>query len=253
MTNKEILKNKLELQIISTMLNEPDSIPTIAGKIKAEDISRENRELYTQMISISGNDTDILMMELSKLNLDSWGITELMQLINESRTLEELNYKKVFIQFYDLLFSLNIEKFLREKIKEIENDYMGLDTLLELQSDIDSLLKKTKNLKVEKAFSDNIEEIYKEIEKEISSENISSYTVKNIPSFNAASGGLRPSNLVCVAGAYKSGKTTIGINLILDFAKQNIPCGFFSLELSETEINRKILGMLSNVEYEALR
>jgi len=59
--------------------------------------------------------------------------------------------------------------------------------------------------------------------------------------------------LVGICGSYKSGKTTLGLNLILDFVKQNIPCGFFSLELSETEINRKILGMLSCVSYESLR
>jgi replicative DNA helicase len=40
---------------------------------------------------------------------------------------------------------------------------------------------------------------------------------------------------------------------MLDFVKQGIPCGFFSLEISESELNRKILGMLSGLEYDKLR
>jgi len=57
MTNKEELKNGIELQFLNVMLNEPESISVIGSKIKAEDISDCNRELFSKIISIGSKDS----------------------------------------------------------------------------------------------------------------------------------------------------------------------------------------------------
>jgi replicative DNA helicase len=149
------------------------------------------------------------------------------------------------------MFSLKAEGFLSTKLKEAKESITGLDILSDLVDDCNSEISKVKNFKEETPFS--VMTVIDEIESELNNKKITSFTVKNIPSFNSSTSGIKPTNLIGIAGSYKSGKTTFGLNLILDFVKQGIPCGFFSLELSESELHRKILGMLSDLEYEKLR
>jgi replicative DNA helicase len=253
MTKKIELKKELELKILSLMLSQPETIPAISQKVKAEDLSKQNRTLLDKVLELNIQDSSALIYELSKTT--EWKLADLMNLQTNGLefSYENFIYNKIFEQFYDINFSIKAEDYLKRKLKSIRNDFCGLDTLIDLQGEIDTLLKSTENFKEEKSFSDKLPEIYNELEDELTSKNIHSFTVSNIPSISSSAGGFRPSNLIGIGGAYKSGKTTLGLNITLDFVRQGIPCGFFSLELSEVEINRKLLGMLSGIEYEKLR
>ena len=69
-----------------------------------------------------------------------------------------------------------------------------------------------------------------------------SLKTKGFPSFNTATGGLQEGNMVGIAGAFKNGKTTFGLNILLDYADQNIPSAILSLEMTKAEIEDKILA-----------
>ena len=250
--NKIEIKKELEEIILSTMLNEPESVPVISQKIKQEDLSKDNESLFENILALSTADPLMRVLDLSKENIPGWDLASLSNLSNNN-SWEQLVYNKVIEKFYDINFSLKVDSFLQKTLKKNENAINGFDTLVDIQDEIEQLIKKTENFIEDRNFSEKIPDIFREIENELSSKNSNSYTVKNIPSFNSSTGGIRPSNLIGIAGSFKSGKTTLGLNLMVDFAKQKIPCGIFSLELSETEINRKILGMLSDVPYERLR
>lgn len=248
--NKLEIKKELELMILSAMLNKPDSVPAIAQKIKPEDLSKENEPLFSKILSLTSNDKAMRILDLAKV--PGWDLVSLNEL-DSGCSYESLIYNQVFERFYDINFSLKVDSFLMQAVKNNEDNIEGLDTLSSLQTEIDQLIKTTSNFFEDKKFSDRLDEIYSKIEDELSSKNISSYTLRNIPSFNTATGGIRPSNLIGIAGSFKSGKTTLGLNLMVDFAKQKIPAGIFSLELSQDEFDRKVLGMLSGVSYETLR
>lgn len=249
--NKTKIKKQLEEIILSTMIHYPHSISFLSQRIKVEDVSKENQNLFENILQlIDVSDCEMRLLDLS--NSENWDFVTLQSLPNDY-SLEKIFHNKILERFHDVNFSLKIDSFLKESLDKNKGNVNGLDTVLDLQSDISSLLKTLDSFKEDKPFDEKIETIFSEIESELNSKNITSFTVTNIPSFNNATGGIRPSNLIGIAGSFKSGKTTLALNLMVDFAKQNIACGVFSLELSETELNRKILSMLSGVPYEKLR
>lgn len=256
MGQREQIKNELELQILSVMLNEPDSIPTISQNVKSEDFTDENCALFNKIIENSKIDDSInLLLQLTKANIEGWNLLELNKLHSKGKefSIERLFLNDVFKQLKDIVIAEKLNDLINNKLSLIKTETNGLDLAIDLKSDIEETIKGINDLRDEKPFSDSIPQILEMIDSELRSEKVNSLTVNNLPSFNNATGGLKPTNLIGIAGAYKSGKTTLGINIILDLVKQNIPCGFFSLELSEDELNRKIIGMLSRVEYEQLR
>lgn len=256
MENISQIKNELELQILSVMLNDPESIPAIMQRVKADDLSKENNPLFLKVIELSSiKDSVNLMIQLSKANIEDWTLSELNKLQSKGNefSLERLYLNKVFDQIKDMSTANRVKSICKNKLNTLKTDSRGLDIALELKTEIEDIIKGIDVVRDDKSFSDCLPEILELIDSEQNSTKNHSIFVSNLPSFNNATGGLKTSNLLGIAGAYKSGKTTLGLNIILDLAKQNIPCGFFSLELSEDELNRKILGMLSKVEYENLR
>ncbi len=63
--------------------------------------------------------------------------------------------------------------------------------------------------------------------------------------------GLRPGNLVIVAGRPGMGKTSFALNIAQNVAKKGIPVGLFSLEMSRQELTTRIL--LSEADVPAWR
>ncbi len=252
--NKLQIKIELEKTILSCMLNEPESIPYVYQRVKPEDFIENNRQLFEALVQLDGSkvtDADMIILNLSSQKIGNWNFNELYDLRTKSTSLDSLIYNSVLERFSDIIFSLKAEDILKSKLNEAKDNINGLDLMTDLIERFNNELSRIQNFKEDKSFS--VRTVISEIEDELSSKKITSYTTTNIPSFNNATGGIMPSNLIGIAGSYKSGKTTFGLNLILDFVKQGIPCGFFSLELSEKELNRKILSMLSNIPYERLR
>lgn len=251
------IKIELEKQIISAMINEPDSIPYIYQRVKENDFSENYKELFShllQMENISNMNTAGIVLELAKKHINQFDLVTINDLASLGFTSTSLIYNHTIEHFLDIVISIQIEKFLNTKLQKIRSDINGLDLASELKDEIEQLLERENHFIEEKSFSEDLTNILSEIESEMSNQSNSiSLITKNFPSFNNSTGGLFPGNLCGIAGAYKSGKTTLGLNVIVDFVLQGIPAGFFTLELSLTEIRRKVLGMLSKISYESLR
>jgi replicative DNA helicase len=251
------IKKKLEEKFLSLMLSDLSSIPVIAGKIKSEQLCRSSKKLFDEIISLSNwsyTDPSFFAIALSKRDIDL-SLTEILIMQSEGRnySIEKFISNNAFESFYDIVYSLQAEKFLTEKLKSARENTCGLDLLIDLQNDISGLLKTSLNLTEEKSFSRRIHEILERKDNEINSPQAGYFNTMDFPSFNNAIGGLRPSNFVVIAGSFKGGKSTFALNLMLSYAKKDIPCGIFSLELSEEEMDDKILSMLSCVPYELVR
>jgi replicative DNA helicase len=253
--NRIEIKTELERQILACMIKEPaESIPYIYQRVKPEDFSGANKELFEALTEIDlskSGDPDLLILKLWDKKPESWPLPDIFELGKKDVNLDSLIYHRVLQRFMDIVFSFKAEKYLKNKLEEAKESITGLDLLADLAEECNNEIAKVQNFKEGKPYS--AKTVIDEIEAELSNKKITSYTTKNIPSFNCSTGGIKPANLIGIAGSYKSGKTTFALNIILDFIKQGIPCGYFSLEISESELSRKILGMLSGVTYEKLR
>ncbi|MHB8578983.1 MAG: DnaB-like helicase C-terminal domain-containing protein [Ignavibacteriaceae bacterium] len=248
------IKTELEMQILACMVKESENIPFIYQRIKPDDFTEANKELFEALAEIDlskVNDSNLLILKLSDMKLKHWTLQSIFNLEKKDVSFDSLIYNQVLHRFSDIVFSLKVESILKIKLEYAKENINGLDLLSDLVDECNIEIVKVQNFKEETSYS--VKAVIDEIEAEMSNKKITSYTTKNIPSFNSSTGGIKPTNLIGIAGSYKSGKTTFGLNLILDFVKQGTPCGFFSLELSESELNRKILAMLSEIQYEKLR
>ena len=253
MDNKQTYKCSLEEIILCVMLNDADAVNYISERIKSENISSENQELFTEILELSRKESnnDLLLVKLIR----NFGADKIGKL-KDNIPVPLLSYlikNDIITLFKDVSYSLSVEKFLQSKLKDVKKDYHGLDTLQSLESDIQDLLRSEGNFKVEKSFSDKLPEILKDIEKRLVAGSEYSFNIRNIPSFNIATGGILLSNLLTVAGFTGQGKTFFGLNLLLDLARQGIPVGFISLEQSESEMNDRLIGMIGGIPSDKLR
>jgi replicative DNA helicase len=65
--------------------------------------------------------------------------------------------------------------------------------------------------------------------------------------------GLQPENLVIIAGRPGMGKTSVAWHIALNQAKNGIPVGFFTLEMSDTELIRKMISAHIRVDSKTVR
>ncbi len=248
------IKTELEMQILACLVKEPENIPFIYQRIKPDDFTEANKELFEALTEIDLSkvkDSNLLILRLSDKKLKHWTLQDIFNLEKKDVSFDSLIYNKILERFTDIGFSLKAEGLLKAKLKEAGESINGLDLLSDFVDECNNEISKIQNFKEETSYS--VKVVIDEIEGELSNKKNTSFTTKGIPSFNSSTGGIKPTNLIGIAGSYKSGKTTLGLNLIMDFVKQGTPCGFFSLELSESELNRKILAMLSEIQYEKLR
>ena len=152
----------------------------------------------------------------------------------------------------DLDRQIKTEKFLSNTLDKINTpSQFDLNAIREdwegFYSSLD--IKYTK----EKDFNEGIPDYLEELEKEIAG-NGNSLMSQKFPSINNLTGGLNEGNVLTISGAWKQGKTSFGLELILDYASShNVPIGIFSLEMNQKELYDKILSSKLKIPYEHLR
>lgn len=205
MQNKLEYKNALEEIIICVMINDPEAVVYVAERIRSESLSEGNQSLYNSIVELSLKDvaTDLLLVKLIK-QFGADRITKLKDRVLVP-TLSYLITNDVLMQFKDVAYSFSIEKILQTKAEAIKSDCKGLDTLMDLQSEINELLIAEDNIRIDKSFTDKLPEILSNIENRMSG-NEYSLNINSIPSLNIATGGILLSNLITVAGFTGQGK-----------------------------------------------
>lgn len=107
---------------------------------------------------------------------------------------------------------------------------------------IDKFIENNKETIPFPALIDQVEQKFK---------NINSEGITGIPSslniINRLMGGWQKSDLTIIAGRPGMGKTAFMVQQIVDIAKQNIPVGVFSLEMSAEQIAGRVLTNFTNI------
>ena len=247
------IKNKIELEnlIIAILLKDFSLFPFFLQRIDIEDFSEQNQNIIKKLNDLKSEkeltNLEIITYLMSVRNFNSMLYLELTNTITSS----QFKLEKLLMQFVDLAISIKYDSELKKALKENANNPNGLDMITDTLEKLKTLeTGKIEKFKQVKSFSESLLETMTDIENELSNKNTYSFQFPSIPSMNNI---FRPTNLIGISGAYKSGKTTTALNLISDLAKQNIPVGIFSLEVSERELKRKVLAMQTGVNFEALR
>lgn len=70
---------------------------------------------------------------------------------------------------------------------------------------------------------------------------------------DGVTGGWQPTDLVIIAARPGMGKTSIAISMAINAAKNGHPVGFFSLEMSSSQIMKKVISIEAKVPFSSLR
>ncbi|MFC2083872.1 DnaB-like helicase C-terminal domain-containing protein [Bacteroidota bacterium] len=248
------LKREFELQILGYMIGNPRSIPFFLQRLELDHFGKELKSVLKIITDTYNQDFNITTENLI-LSIKGYTPDDVMQEILSNQSYDtRKSYQDILVKkFVDLYISVETDRIFRTRLNDNRERVDGLDWLNELNEELNQLFSITERFRETKSYSENIIEFLQKIESEATLDISNSLKMKNYPSFNSACGGLRAPNLIAIAGAWKNGKTTFGLALLLDLIEQGIPCGLFSLELGEDEIYRKIIAMQTGINYDRLR
>lgn len=245
-------KLKIELEILGACIYYPSLIDLAKRILTQKDFSSENSKIFSIICELDECEQLSSELIIDYFKNSEFDIGDLIS-IGSKQVENEFLFEQKLKRFLDLKFSIVAENKLIANLEKIKASEQGLDLLIELRNEIDSLIETNGRFQKEKNFFECLPDIISEIELERNGKSESLNSLR-FPSFNRCTKGLLPGNLCTVAGAWKNGKTTFGLNVILDISfNENVPIGIFSLEMNKKEIARKLLGMYVGVDYEKLR
>jgi replicative DNA helicase len=243
------IKHQLEESLILLMLRTPDFAYEVFEKIEVEEISEKNRTIFEEIRDHKPytftnilNEIKIYLPEKSKAYLDT------MQNISEG---DKYELQGTIEKYLSIHTDIELDRILLENINDSAFQIQGFQRASELRSKFDELLTKSNRFNEIKTFDENIPEIIKRIESDSINQN--QFNSESFQSFNNATSGINPGNLITIAGALKNGKTTFGLNLIYDFSGQGYSTAVFSLEMTASEVENKIIGMKTGIAYKRIR
>jgi replicative DNA helicase len=243
--NKQKHKIEKEKELLALVVADPQNLDEMFGKISLDMFTDEHQAIFDALFKLELLNSYDAVWQLKKMNYT--GVSEILKL---STSLPPDITGRIK-EFFDICDSIKADQFLTDALEESQNSLLGLDTLVGLKKNVDSELDKYSRFQKPLSFNDSLEGIIQRVENRTKQSD--SIKTVSFPSFNTATGGLNEGNLVGIAGAFKNGKTTFGLNLVLDIANQNIPTAIFSLEMTKAEIEEKILSYKTGIPCEKIR
>lgn len=242
--DKEQIRENKELQILASIYKFPEIANDVFNKISIDMISKQHQTLFQSLADKENLDDDAILWELE---LSGYEVDFIKTVANRLNGKYEILIK----EHIEIANSIKVDTLLSEALKESKNSIIGGEILSNLKKQIESELLTYRRFDRPVSFNDSLERIIQRLQdRTLKSDSIKT---KSFPSFNTATGGLNEGNLIGIAGAFKNGKTTFGLNLVLDIAGQNIPSVIFSLEMTKSEIEEKILAYRTGIPYGKIR
>jgi replicative DNA helicase len=241
------LKTEKEIQLLGYLISSPGLATELFSKVPVELISKDFQIVFEEIKEQRNLDKISFLHILKKNNFPK--LAEVLS-IGSQYTGEGFLEKRI-MEFYEITDSIKTENIFKDLLEMSKDSLTGLSLLTDSKELIEKELEKYNRFDKEITFSESIDAIIERMEKRNTKDD--SIKTRNFPAFNKATTGLNEGNLIGIAGAFKNGKTTFALNIALDLASQNIPTAVFSLEMSLSEIQDKILAHKIEIKYEALR
>lgn len=242
-----------EEALLGAILLDPKAIERVASVLKPEAFYVDwHRKIYKAALAVhEGNQPVDLMTVTTWLYDHEW-----LDRVGGQAKLVELVDKTVSSANVDRYAELIVEKYQRRKLIEIANQAIeaaydaseNFDNQLELVQArlfdlMDSRRTQTEACQV---LGDLVPSVFLEIEEANAGEDASFPSIPtNFYDIDQMTGGLPIGSVTVVGGRAAMGKSTWAIELALQAALGGIPVVYFSLEMSKSQITKKILGRLS--------
>jgi replicative DNA helicase len=242
-TTRNDLRKELTMMVCSMLLQYPKRIVPLITDLQPEHVSKEYQYLFAILKETAESNPEIEYTDLF-LKLTEKGESErAASLLNVSAvpgTIEAKDVPGRLIQLYQTDLA---EKAIQDSLDMIRNDATG-ESIELIESNISDVLN---SFTKEPPKPLNLMEVIEDVQGELDSPTAAGYHIRNFPTFEESTKGVKEGNYITITGGFKSAKTTFALNLMMDYAEQEISCAYISLEIGKQELSRKILSMLTNV------
>jgi len=99
---------------------------------------------------------------------------------------------------------------------------------------------------------DHVTQFLDELDRRANSDGITGYST-GYPDLDRITAGLHGGELVVIAGRPSTGKTMLGLNLVQHMATQQQHVLFYSLEMTFSQLQERLLSAMANVDAQALK
>lgn len=248
-----------ERAVLGTMIIDNSTIPRVEALLLAEDFYRtEHQIIYETIISLYHRDGAL-------------DLTTLCDELARTKVLDKVGGPGYVAGLEDyVITSANIEHhckivFNKSKLRKlIDAVYTIADQALNEVQEPEEILENSEKLIFEiareRAARDfvPIGEIAAEVIDEISQKYQHKQMVTGLPTgyqkLDNLLSGLQPSDLIIIAGRPSAGKTAFALNIALNVAvHKRCPVGIFSMEMSSSQINHRLLCTLSRIPGDRVR
>jgi replicative DNA helicase len=261
---KEISKQppnavEVEASVLGAMMLEPEAVPKGMELLKPEHFySNKNRYVFEAMcLLFRANlpvDTVSVYQELKKSPKND--VQEIAVYISELAknvsTAANIEYHSMII--IDKWILRQLINFSVQTIEKCYAEEDAVELVEAAKAKINHITDKINFLETEKNLGDELKKIYEDLQHEQTDGSRHVYKSTNFPSFNAATGGVLPGEMVVVSGKAKGGKTTTGLSIELDFFKTyGEPTALFTFEMPFNQYAKKNLSLATGTRYDYLR
>ncbi len=248
-----------EQAVLGAMLSDAKLATKALEELKADDFFWENnKEIFSALSAL--NDKLIPMDMVTLVNeLNSRGsLTAVGGLEYVSLIIDIVPVQANFDNYIDILREKSTMRQLITMSQDIiSKTYEGTDTP---QSLIDAAEKKIFNIAMNRAskdfrdFTDVMFDAYMDIERIA----LNRGQIIGVPSgfvdLDAVTAGFQKTDLIIVAARPAMGKTSLALSMMYNIAaRQKLPVGMFSLEMSSSQLVQRIISMEANIPLQKIR
>lgn len=245
------VKHDFEILFLSFMLIDISFVEEIFSKIDFEELTELNRPLFEEIAQSKPFSQTWLYQTIKLFKPDYISDIDRNRENISIAANPKIELDRFINRYLIIQADLELNNTISNNWEKFRNDYKGISRAHDLIKSIEGILRKSERFVEVKSFDESLNEILQRLDDKL--ENKNCINTLDYPSFRNATGGLSEGNLVGIAGAFKNGKTTFGLNLLMDFVSQGFPSAIFSLEVSANEMNEKIFAYKTDVPYEKLR
>ena len=262
MQNIITVPNALEIEesILASIIMDFDSLVKTAQLVKPKHFFKEENqilyktiyEMYEESIEI---DTFTVYDYLKKMDLadKAGGLKYLSKLTGQFITAANIQFHcKILIEKWML------REIIATSHRLAQSAYNQTEDVFELAakgvSDFESIMSVSETGKEDVNFWNRLPGLIDQIIKDRDENKDAGIKATEFPSFNYATLGLKPGNLVVISGKYKSGKTRFSLSMLRDFAVfSKTPVGLIGFEMDVEEYDKNLLSMQTGIRYGYLR
>lgn len=244
----------LEEAVLGAILLERENQDVVFDLISSAEIfyKPEHQLIYSAIRTLydAGGVIDLLTVteQLRKRgNLEevggAYGLTQLTMSVLSSAHVE--THAKILLEKYMSreLISIGAQS-AHDGYEDTIDVFEQIDTAMERLSKLISGIVRKDPVSLARGLADTMKELKEQSQSKLRYTGVTT----GFKELDSKTSGWQKSNVIILAARPSVGKTSFAINLLLNAATAGVPCAFFSLEMNQTEIHKRMLSAISGVE-----